>query len=317
MTFQNAHSALQSEPRNARNACFEERNGAPTSENENACGNKNRSDNDYRNKRWNGSDSMHDTAADLQTHTIDTASGQFAPASVSEERVKCIFSNIARKYGLFNTCSSFGTYRLWLKALVDYAPITHADAVLDIAGGTGDVSFCVARKKKPASIVCSDLVPEMLAVAKERYQQHYSTLTPIDFQVVDAQHMPFDDASFDCVTVAYGIRNMPDRKRALQEIRRVLKPGGACVCLEFSHPHNKLWRALYEFYLRHNIPLWGKFITGDRDGFVYLAQSIHAFPGQKEFAQLFEESGFKDVTWKNCAGGIAAIHRAFKPREEA
>ena len=273
--------------------------------------------NDTKPTRLHGHNASAKQAEHSHIHTIDTASGTPAPASVSEERVKCIFSNIARKYGLFNTCSSFGTYRLWLHALVDYAPITHADTVLDIAGGTGDVSFCVARKKKPARIVCSDLVPEMLDVAKERYQRHYSKRAPIDFHIVDAQNIPYADNSFECVTVAYGIRNMPDRKCALQEIRRVLKPGGACVCLEFSHPHNKLWRALYEFYLRHNIPLWGKFITGDAEGFVYLAQSIHAFPAQQEFAHLFEESGFERVTWKNCAGGIAAIHRAFKPCEEA
>ena len=114
--------------------------------------------------------------------------------------------------------------------------------------------------------------------------------------------------------MAYGIRNMPDRPRALAEMLRVLKPGGALVCLEFSTPPNRLWRALYRFYLKHLIPFWGGLITGDRSGFVYLVSSIRAFPDQQGLARLMEEAGFTDVTWKNYTGGIAAVHVAKKPQ---
>lgn len=245
--------------------------------------------------------------------TIDTATGKEAPAEISSERVKDIFSAIAKKYERFNAVSSFGAYKLWLAGMAKQAPIEPNHDVLDIAGGTGDVTFTMAREKRPAHIQCTDLVPEMLDVARAHYDEGASAGVPVDFQVVDAQDIPYDDASYDVITMAYGIRNMPDRPRALAEMLRVLKPGGALVCLEFSSPPNDLWRALYSFYLKHLIPFWGGLITGDREGFVYLARSIKAFPDQKGLAQMMRDAGFVDVTWKNYTGGIAAVHVARKP----
>lgn len=245
--------------------------------------------------------------------TIDTATGKEAPAEISSERVKDIFSVIAKKYERFNAVSSFGAYKLWLAGMAKQAPIEPNHDVLDIAGGTGDVTFTMAREKRPAHIQCTDLVPEMLEVARAHYDEGASAGVPVDFQVVDAQDIPYDDASYDVITMAYGIRNMPDRPRALAEMLRVLKPGGALVCLEFSTPPNGLWRALYSFYLKHLIPFWGGLITGDREGFVYLARSIKAFPDQKGLAQMMRDAGFVDVTWKNYTGGIASVHVARKP----
>lgn len=245
--------------------------------------------------------------------TIDTATGKEAPAEISSERVKDIFSAIAKKYERFNAVSSFGAYKLWLAGMAKQAPIEPSHDVLDVAGGTGDVTFTMAREKRPAHIQCTDLVPEMLEVARAHYDEGASAGVPVDFQVVDAQDIPYDDASYDVITMAYGIRNMPDRPRALAEMLRVLKPGGALVCLEFSTPPNGLWRALYSFYLKHLIPFWGGLITGDREGFVYLARSIKAFPDQKGLAQMMRDAGFVDVTWKNYTGGIAAVHVARKP----
>ena len=246
--------------------------------------------------------------------SIDTATGQAAPAEVSTDRVKGIFSSIARKYERFNACSSFGAYKRWLRGMMSQAPITAASSVLDVAGGTGDVAFAVARTFHPAHIQLTDLVPEMLEVARMHLEEGAACGVPIDLQVVDAQDMPFADGSYDVVTMAYGIRNMPDRERALGEIFRVLKPGGSLVCLEFSTPSNPLWRALYGFYLRHIIPLWGRIITGDDEGFIYLSRSIKAFPDQQSFAGMLEAVGFEDVSWKNYTGGIAAAHVAKKPR---
>lgn len=247
--------------------------------------------------------------------SIDTATGKEAPAQLSSERVKKIFANIARKYERFNALSSFGAYKLWLAGMAKQAPIKPGDEVLDIAGGTGDVTFTMARRKHPAHIQCTDLVPEMLEVAKEQYRSGAAGEVPVDFQVVDAQNIPYEDNSYDAVTMAYGIRNMPDRPRALSEMLRVLKPGGVLVCLEFSTPPNRLWRALYSFYLKHLIPFWGGLITKDRAGFVYLARSIKAFPDQGGLAKMMQEAGFERVTWKNYTGGIAAVHVAYKPAE--
>ena len=245
-------------------------------------------------------------------HTIDTATGKAAPAELSTERVHDIFSQIAHKYELFNAVSSFGAYRRWLDGMMLQAPITPLHDVLDIAGGTGDVSRWVARFHKPRHIQCTDLVPEMLEVARMHKERGDFGSVPIDFDVVDAQNIPYADESYDVITMAYGIRNMPDRERALSEMHRVLKPGGALVCLEFSTPPNPVWRALYTFYLKHLIPFWGGLITGDRAGFVYLAKSIQAFPNQQGLARLMEQAGFKNVTWKNYTGGIAAVHVAHK-----
>lgn len=246
--------------------------------------------------------------------SIDTATGQEAPAELSSERVKDVFSSIAKKYERFNAVSSFGAYKAWLAGMMRQASIGPDDDVLDIAGGTGDVAFTVARAKGPRRIQCTDLVNEMLDVARAHYAAGKGAGVPIDFEVVDAQDIPYADASYDAITMAYGIRNMPERDRALSEMFRVLKPGGQLVCLEFSTPPNPVWRALYNFYLKHLIPFWGGLITGDREGFVYLAKSIKAFPNQQGLAAMMEKAGFENVTWKNYTGGIAAVHVAVKPK---
>ena len=246
--------------------------------------------------------------------SIDTATGKEAPADISSERVKDIFSTIAKKYERFNAVSSFGAYKTWLAGMMRQAPIgAHAD-VLDIAGGTGDVTFTVSHAKHPRHIQCTDLVPEMLEVARAHYADGAAEGVSVDFEVVDAQHIPYADESYDAITMAYGIRNMPERDQALSEMFRVLKPGGALVCLEFSTPPNAVWRALYGFYLKQLIPFWGGLITGEREGFVYLSRSIMAFPNQQGLAARMEKAGFEDVTWRNYTGGIAAVHVAKKPK---
>lgn len=258
-----------------------------------------------------------DAAQPAAPKSIDTATGQEADPELSSERVKEIFSTISQKYERFNAVSSFGAYRTWLADVVAKTPATAESDMLDIAGGTGDVTFAVARGKHPKHIQCTDLVNDMLDVARAHYADGASDGVPVDFEVVDAQDIPYADASYDIVTVAYGIRNMPERERALSEMFRVLKPGGTLVCLEFSQPENPVWHGLYDFYLKNMIPFWGGAITGDRDGFVYLSKSIKAFPDQRTFARMFEDAGFTDVTWTNHTGGIACIHVAHKPGDEA
>ena len=159
--------------------------------------------------------------------SIDTATGKEAPAEISSERVKDIFSSIAKKYERFNAVSSFGAYKAWLAGMMRQAPISADADMLDIAGGTGDVTFTVARAKHPRHIQCTDLVNEMLDVARMHYDEGKADGVPVDFEVVDAQDIPYADASYDVITMAYGIRNMPERDRALAEMFRVLKPGGA------------------------------------------------------------------------------------------
>ena len=135
---------------------------------------------------------------------------------------------------------------------------------------------------------------------------------PVSFSVADAQELPFGDASFDVVTVAFGVRNFPDRERNFSEVLRVLKPGGRYVILEFSRPTLAPWRGVYHVYLRHAIPAIGGVLTGDREGFVYLNDSIRQFPTQPQLAAELREAGFNAITWKDLSGGIVALHTAVK-----
>lgn len=244
--------------------------------------------------------------------SIDTATGKEAPAEISSERVKKIFTDIAWDYDRFNTLSSFGRFRSWLKILIDKAPITPATKMLDVAGGTGDVSFTACTYKKPASIILSDYTPAMLEVAKDRLDEGENHGVPVELAVVDGQDIPYEDESFDVLTMAYGIRNMPKREQALREMYRVLKPGGALCVLDFSTPPNPIMRLGYNIYLSVGIPMWGKICTGDASGFIYLGKSIKAFPNQEGFAQMLKDAGFSRVEWTNVTFGVAAIHIAYK-----
>lgn len=245
---------------------------------------------------------------------VDTATGRAADAAVSEDRVQHIFGTIAKQYKRFNAFSSFGLYKGWLRKTVDAAGLTRESDLLDLAGGTGDVSYTAAAMRPCAHIQLTDFVPEMLEVARARAAAGENRGVPIDFEVVDAQNVPYPDNSYDAVTMAYGIRNIPDRMKALSEVRRVLKPGGTFACLEFSTPPNALWCGLYHVYLKVMIPFWGWLFTRDAESFVYLANSIRAFPDQEAYAAMLREAGFMDVTWKNYAGGIVAVHTGRKAR---
>lgn len=254
-----------------------------------------------------------ETPAQQAAHqTIDTATGQAAPAEISEERVLGIFTEIAEQYERFNKSSSFGQDHRWLDRLVDAAPIDSTTRVLDVAGGTGEVAFNICDHKPCASILLTDYTPAMLEVAKQRLAAGDAHGVPITTQVVDAQDMPLDDESFDVVTMAYGIRNMPDRRAALSEINRVLVPGGTACILEFTTPPRALERMFYHGYLRWGIPAWGQHYTGKRDDFVYLAKSIKAFPDQETFADMLRAAGFSRVSYENLTFGAVAIHTAVK-----
>ncbi|MCR5845983.1 MAG: ubiquinone/menaquinone biosynthesis methyltransferase [bacterium] len=246
--------------------------------------------------------------------SIDTRTSEEAPAELSTKRVKRIFSEISGKYERFNAISSLGTYKIWLASLVNSLDIEPTDTVLDIAGGTGDVSFAIAKIKKPAYILCTDLVEEMLDVARAHHASGKGAGVAMEFAVADAQDLPIADNSFDFVTVAYGIRNMPQRQKALSEAFRVLKPRGTFACLEFSTPQNSAWNAIYTIYRKKVLPFIGERLTGHGDDFAYLSDSIASFPDQLAFAEMIEAAGFADVRWKNHSGGIAAIHIAHKPQ---
>ncbi|TDB38704.1 MAG: bifunctional demethylmenaquinone methyltransferase/2-methoxy-6-polyprenyl-1,4-benzoquinol methylase UbiE [Actinobacteria bacterium] len=232
-----------------------------------------------------------------------------APGQPTTDRVKGIFTNIAPSYDLFNILSSFGIDRLWRRATVRLAQPNHRSVMLDLAAGTGDLTMAFARLGRPASILSTDFVPEMLEVGKKKAAT-YEGSTKIDFAVVDAQDLPFDDERFDIVTIAFGVRNLPDRAANFREVRRVLKPGGRYVILEFTRPPSPLIRWFYHAYLRVVIPNLGGLLTGDKPSFQYLNDSIRAFPAQLALASELHAAGFTRVNWHNLTFGIVAVHIA-------
>lgn len=259
------------------------------------------------------SESRTTNSYNVEAPSVDTATGAEAPADISEKRVKSVFSEIATQYEKFNHASSFGRDRVWLDKLVELAPVNAKTRMLDVAGGTGEVTFRMCAQKQPDSVLLTDYTPAMLEVAQKRIDRGDAHDVPVLTKVVDAQDMPISDDSFDVVTMAYGIRNMPKRMQALKEILRVLRPGGTTVILEFATPPNPIVRFFYNGYLRWGIPSWGQHYTGHRDDFVYLAKSIKAFPDQEHFCSMLKRAGFTNVEYHNLTFGVAALYRAQKP----
>lgn len=227
------------------------------------------------------------------------------------EKVQGIFQELAPDYDRFNRLSSLGIDPLWRKATVRLARLNRNSRVLDLAAGTGDLGLALATYGSPASVLVTDFVPEMLEVAKQKAAA-YQGDTEISFATVDAQDLPFDDESFDVVTVGFGVRNLPDRAANFREVYRVLKPGGRYVVLEMSRPPFAPFRALYHFYLHTVIPTLGGMLTGNRASFEYLRDSILGFPSQVALAGELHKAGFGEVTWRNLTGGIVAVHVAVK-----
>jgi demethylmenaquinone methyltransferase / 2-methoxy-6-polyprenyl-1,4-benzoquinol methylase len=238
--------------------------------------------------------------------TADQATGR--PTS---EKVKGIFSRIAPSYDTFNRLASLGIDRSWRRATVEAACLTPESHVLDLAAGTGDLALALAQQGAPAEVLATDFVPEMLEIAHQKAAK-YRGATRIEFQVADAQALPIPNETFDAATVAFGVRNFPNRMANFMEVLRVLKPRGRYVVLEFSRPRNKLFRGLYHFYLRHVIPNLGALVAGDKASFVYLNDSIRQFPDQEALASELRCAGFSNVDYTNLTGGIVAIHVAVK-----
>jgi demethylmenaquinone methyltransferase/2-methoxy-6-polyprenyl-1,4-benzoquinol methylase len=234
-----------------------------------------------------------------------------APGEATTERVRGIFSGIAGRYDTFNMLASLGIDRGWRRKLVKECALEPDSRVLDLCAGTGDVAMAIANQAAPASVVVTDFTPEMLAIAEAKGEA-YAGSTKLDFELADAQELPFEDTSFDVVTVAFGVRNLPDRERNFAEVLRVLRPGGRYVILEFSRPPFAPWRGVYHIYLRNVIPALGGVLTGDREGFVYLNDSIRRFPTQPQLAAELRATGFSAISWKDLSGGIVALHTAVK-----
>lgn len=228
--------------------------------------------------------------------------------------VNNIFSNIADKYDLMNDLMSFGMHRLWKDEFIRQIPNLNSN-ILDVASGSGDIALKLAKKAKDRgsniSLTLSDINEEMLRQAKKK-SIDLNLFQNLKFTVASAEELPFPDNSFDYYTIAFGIRNVPDINKALKEAYRVLKPMGKFICLEFSKVKESLLQDFYKFYSFNVIPKIGQIITGNKEAYDYLVESIDLFPSQDEFRIMIKEAGFEEINYKNLSGGIVAIHSAYK-----
>ena len=227
-------------------------------------------------------------------------------------RVRSVFSSVAARYDIMNDLMSFGIHRLWKRFAIDRLLLRPGYQVLDVAGGSGDLSIKIAPKVSPAGrVILSDINDDMLSVGRNRVID--SGLNDyIKCLVADAETLPFQDNYFDRVIIAFGLRNVTDKCKALQEMHRVIKPGGKLVVLEFSKPILKLLSKGYDFYSMHVIPRIGKLVAGDESSYRYLVESIRMHPSQERLKQMLFESGFDRNQSQNLSGGIVAIHEGYK-----
>ena len=229
--------------------------------------------------------------------------------------VKGVFNSVANKYDLMNDVMSGGMHRLWKKEMLNEMKPRAQYSLLDLAAGTGDISFNFANYAKnndiDVSCVTSDINEEMLKVAKQRYIDE-NIGGNIEFKVVDAENIPFPENSFDYASIAFGIRNVTNIPKALSEILRVLKPGGKFICMEFSNIESPAMKKIYELYSFKVIPFMGEMIAGDKDSYKYLAESISLFPTAENFKSMIEAAGFSNTKYKKLTAGVVAIHTGFK-----
>ena len=229
--------------------------------------------------------------------------------------VREVFSSVARRYDLMNDLMSGGVHRLWKAALLDWLAPRPGMRVLDVAGGTGDIALRiqdrVARRGGPASIVVADINPEMLSVGRDRALDD-GRLQGLEWLCADAEALPLPPASFDAYTIAFGIRNVTRIERALAEARRVLRPGGRFLCLEFSKLLMPPLQPLYDAYSFTVLPWLGGQVANDRAAYRYLVESIRRFPDQPAFASMIGAAGLERVQVRNLSGGIAALHSAWR-----
>ena len=223
-------------------------------------------------------------------------------ASLAKEphEVAAMFDGVAERYDLTNDLLSLGQTRLWRKAVASAVDARPGERVLDLAAGTGTSS--VPFQQAGASVVACDFSLGMLEVGRERNPF-------LDFAAGDAMRLPFADGVFDAVTISFGLRNVSDTTAALRELRRVTKPGGRLVVCEFSHPTFTPFRTVYLEYLMRALPAIAKRVSSNPEAYVYLAESIRAWPDQRGLATLIQASGWHRVAWRDLTGGIVTLHR--------
>ena len=233
------------------------------------------------------------------------------PVGEKKKLVGQVFSSVARNYDLMNDLMSLGVHRVWKRYFVGTSGVKRGDRVLDLAGGTGDIAALLhERVGETGEVVLGDINAQMLGVGRDRLTDR-GMVRGLRYVQLNAEALPFPDASFDLVTIAFGLRNVTDKAKALCDMRRVLKPGGRALVLEFSQVKPEWFRPIYDFHSFQVLPRLGRLFAQDADSYQYLAESIRKHPPQEELQAMMTEAGFARCSHRNLSGGIVAIHSGY------
>jgi demethylmenaquinone methyltransferase/2-methoxy-6-polyprenyl-1,4-benzoquinol methylase len=234
------------------------------------------------------------------------------PADQKAKHVRAVFDSVAGKYDLMNDLMSAGVHRLWKRYALGQTGLRPGQSALDVAGGTGDLAAGMAGQVgERGLVVLSDINAAMLEVGRNRLLDR-GLMRNVRFSLANAECLPFEDESFDCVTIGFGLRNVTEKPAALASMRRVLRPGGRLLVLEFSKPVLPGLKPVYDVYSFSVLPWLGKRVAGDSDSYQYLAESIRRFPDQGTLKQMMESAGLEDCSYHNLSGGIVALHKGFR-----
>lgn len=237
---------------------------------------------------------------------------QQVPVGEKAKRVADVFHSVADNYDIMNDVMSLGIHRLWKRFTLSQTGLKAGQKVLDLAGGTGDLAMKMSRMVGPSGeVVLSDINGSMLRRGRERLLDH-GIAGNLSYVQANAECLPFADNSFDCITIAFGLRNVTDKDKALRSMYRVLKPGGRLLVLEFSKPVAPGLAPVYDVYSFKLLPLMGKLIARDAESYQYLAESIRMHPDQQTLQAMMDQAGYSNTRYHNLSGGIVALHKGFK-----
>lgn len=238
---------------------------------------------------------------------------QQVPVTEKEKHVADVFHSVAAKYDIMNDLMSFGVHRIWKAFTIEYSGVRPGNKVLDLAGGTGDLALKFSKIVGPqGQVVLADINESMLKVGRDKlFDKGASGNTR--FTQANAEALPFPDNTFDCITIAFGLRNVTDKDKALASMTRVLKPGGRLLVLEFSKPSSPVLSKVYDAYSFSLLPKIGKMVVDDEESYRYLAESIRMHPDQQTLKAMMENAGLTQCQYHNMTGGVVALHKGIKP----